>query len=333
MSGIFCFNTREDEIPYIKQWKKEHPNVEVNYTDKPVVPNTVDIAEGADGIVATQQIQYSGTVLRKLNDLGINILSLRNVGYDNVNMQVAKELNFKITNVPVYSPNAIAEHAAIQAARILRQTKAMDEKVSKGDLRWAPTIGREVRDQTVGVIGTGHIGRVFMQIMEGFGAKVIAYDPFENPELKKKGYYVDSIDDLYKQADVISLHVPATKENIHMINKDTINKMKDNVVIVNCSRGSLVDTDAVIAGLDSGKIYGFVMDTYEDEAGIFNADWRGKEIPDKRLVDLIHRSNVLVTPHTAFYTTHAVKNMIYKGFDNCLALIEGKTPDTLIEIP
>ena len=247
-------------------------------------------------------------------------------------MAKAKELGFQITNVPVYSPNAIAEHAAIQAARILRQDKAMDEKVARHDLRWAPTIGREVRDQVVGVIGTGHIGQVFMQIMEGFGAKVIAYDIFRNPELEKKGYYVDSLDDLYKQADVISLHVPDVPANVHMINDESIAKMKQDVVIVNVSRGPLVDTDAVIRGLDSGKIFGYAMDVYEGEVGIFNEDWEGKEFPDARLADLIARPNVLVTPHTAFYTTHAVRNMVVKAFDNNLELVEGKEAETPVKV-
>lgn len=331
MTKIFCYNTREDEIPFIKEWNKSHPDIEVEYTSDSVTPDTVKEANGADGIIATQQLDYSAEVLQKLADLGIRNLSLRNVGYDNVDLKKAKELNFKITNVPVYSPNAIAEHAAIQAARLLRQSKRMDEKMAHGDLRWAPTIGREVRDQTVGVIGTGHIGRVFMQIMEGYGAKVIAYDVFKNPELEKKGYYVDSLDDLYKQADVISLHVPATKDNIHMINDDSIKKMKKGVVIVNCARGALVDTDAVIRGLDNGEIFGFAMDTYEDEAGVFNANWTNDEIPDERLKDLIDRPNVLVTPHTAFYTTHAVQNMIFKGFDNCLAMVENREPESPVK--
>ncbi len=329
---IFAFSIRKDEEPYVKEWASKHPNIEVGYTDELLTPKTAKYAKGANGVVVYQQLDYTADTLQALADEGVTKMSLRNVGVDNIDMAKAKELGFEITNVPVYSPNAIAEHAAIQTARILRQTKVMDEKVANGDLRWAPTIGREVRDQTVGVIGTGHIGRVYMQIMEGFGAKVIAYDPFENPELKKQGYYVDSLDDLYAQADVISLHVPATKENFHMINQDTIAKMKDNVVLVNCSRGALVDTDAVIAGLDSGKIFGFVMDTYEDEVGIFNADWRGKQFPDSRLEDLIHRSNVLVTPHTAFYTTHAVRNMVIKAFDNNCELINGKPADTPVKV-
>ena len=208
----------------------------------------------------------------------------------------------------------------------------MDEKMAHGDLRWAPTIGREVRDQTVGVIGTGHIGRVFMQIMEGFGAKVIAYDVFKNPELEEKGYYVDSLDDLYKQSDVVSLHVPAMKDNYHMINEETIAKMKDDAVLVNVSRGPLVDTAAVAKALDDGKLFGFVMDTYEGEVGVFNEDWTGKEFPDPLLKDLIDRPNVLVTPHTAFYTTHAVRNMVVKAFDNNLAMVKGQEPDTPVEV-
>lgn len=329
---IFAFSIRKDEEPYVKEWANEHPDIDVDYTNKLLTPETAALAKGADGVVVYQQLDYTPDTLQALANEGITKMSLRNVGVDNINMAKAKELGFEITNVPVYSPNAIAEHAAIQTARILRQTKVMDEKIAKGDLRWAPTIGHEVRDQVIGVIGTGHIGRVYMQIMEGYGAKIIAYDPFENPELKAKGYYVEDLDDLYRQATVISLHVPATKENYHMINADSIAKMKDGVTLVNCSRGALVDTDAVIKALDSGKIFGFVMDTYENEVGIFNADWEGKNFPDARLNDLIHRPNVLVTPHTAFYTTHAVRNMVLKAFDNNLELVKGEKADTPVKV-
>lgn len=332
MTKIFAYAIREDEQPFVKEWEKAHPEVEVEFTDKLLTPETASLAKGADGAVVYQQLDYTAETLQALADNGITKMSLRNVGIDNIDMAKVKELGFQITNVPVYSPNAIAEHAAIQAARILRQDKRMDEKMAKRDLRWAPTIGREVRDQVVGVVGTGHIGQVFMQIMEGFGAKVIAYDIFKNPKLEEKGYYVDSLDDLYKQADVISLHVPDVPANVHMINDDTIAEMKDGVVIVNVSRGPLVDTQAVVRGLDSGKVFGYVMDTYEGEVGVFNEDWQGKEFPDAHLADLIDRPNVLVTPHTAFYTTHAVRNMVVKAFDNNLALVEGNEPETPVEV-
>ena len=332
MTKIFAYAIREYEKPFLKEWEDAHKDVEVEYTDKLLTPETAALAKGADGVVVYQQLDYTAETLQALADNGITKMSLRNVGVDNIDMAKAKELGFQITNVPVYSPDAIAEHAAIQAARILRQDKRMDEKVARHDLRWAPTIGREVRDQVVGVVGTGHIGQVFMKIMEGFGAKVIAYDIFKNPELEKKGYYVDSLDDLYKQADVISLHVPDVPANVHMINDKSIAEMKQDVVIVNVSRGPLVDTDAIIRGLDSGKVFGYVMDVYEGEVGVFNEDWEGKEFPDARLADLIARPNVLVTPHTAFYTTHAVRNMVVKAFDNNLELVEGKEAETPVKV-
>lgn len=332
MTKIFAYSIRKDEEPYLKEWAKNHPEVEVDYTADLLTPDTAAKAAGADGVVVYQQLDYTPETLNALADQGITKMSLRNVGVDNIDMATAKARGFEITNVPVYSPNAIAEHAAIQTARILRQTKVLDAKIAAGDLRWAPTIGREVRDQTIGVVGTGHIGQVYMQIMEGFGAKVIAYDVFHDPKLEAAGYYVDSLDDIYRQADVISLHVPALESTIKMINDETIAKMKDDAVLVNVSRGALVDTDAVIRALDSGKLFGFVMDTYENEVGIFNEDWRGKEFPDARLKDLIDRPNVLVTPHTAFYTTHAVRNMVVLAFDNNLALVKGEQPASPVEV-
>ncbi len=289
MTKIFAYAIRKDEEPFLNEWKDAHKDIEVEYTDKLLTPETAKLAKGADGVVVYQQLDYTPETLQALADAGVTKMSLRNVGVDNIDMDKAKELGFEITNVPVYSPDAIAEHAAIQAARVLRQDKRMD-------------------------------------------AKVIAYDIFKNPELEKKGYYVDSLDDLYKQADVISLHVPDVPANVHMINDESIAKMKDGVVIVNCSRGPLVDTDAVIRGLDSGKIFGFVMDTYEGEVGVFNEDWEGKEFPDARLADLIDRPNVLVTPHTAFYTTHAVRNMVTKAFDNNLKMINGEKPDSPVAL-
>ena len=272
MTKIFAYAIRKDEEPFLNEWKDAHKDIEVEYTDQLLTPETAKLAKGADGVVVYQQLDYTPETLQALADAGVTKMSLRNVGVDNIDMDKAKELGFEITNVPVYSPDAIAEHAAIQAARVLRQDKRMDEKMAKRDLRWAPTIGREVRDQVVGVVG------------------------------------------------------------VHMINDESIAKMKDGVVIVNCSRGPLVDTDAVIRGLDSGKIFGFVMDTYEGEVGVFNEDWEGKEFPDARLADLIDRPNVLVTPHTAFYTTHAVRNMVTKAFDNNLKMINGEKPDSPVAL-
>ena len=271
---IFAYGIRNDEKPALEDWKSAHPEVEVDYTQELLTPETAALAKGSDSVVVYQQLDYTPETLKALAEAGVTNMSLRNVGTDNIDFETAKALDFNISNVPVYSPNAIAEHAAIQVAALLSQAKVMENKVQKRDLRWEPTIRREVRDQVVGVVGTGHIGRVFLEIMRGFGAKVVAYDVYRNPELEAEGVYVDTLDELLEQSDIVSLHVPHIPGvNDQMINAETIAKMKDDAVLVNVSRGLLVDTDAVVAALDSKKLFGFVMDTYEGEVGVFNKDW------------------------------------------------------------
>ena len=329
---IFAYGIRDDEKPSLEDWKSAHPEVEVDYTQELLTPETAALAKGSDSAVVYQQLDYSRETLAALAEKGVTNLSLRNVGTDNIDFDAAKAFNFNVSNVPVYSPNAIAEHAAIQVSALLSQAKVMENKVQKRDLRWEPTIRREVRDQVVGVVGTGHIGRVFMQIMQGFGAKVIAYDVYRNAELEKTGVYVDTLDELLAQSDIVSLHIPHIPgTNDQMINAETIAKMKDDAVLVNVSRGLLVDTDAVVAALDSKKLFGFVMDTYEGEVGVFNKDWSVNGLDDKRLDDLISRENVFVTPHTAFYTTHAVKEMVHQSFDAAVAFAKGETPSIAVK--
>ncbi|WP_455647464.1 D-2-hydroxyacid dehydrogenase [Leuconostoc sp.] len=329
---IFAYGVRNDEKPALEDWKSAHPEVEVDYTQELLTPETAALAKGSDSVVVYQQLDYTPETLKALAEAGVTNMSLRNVGTDNIDFETAKALDFNISNVPVYSPNAIAEHAAIQVAALLSQAKVMENKVQKRDLRWEPTIRREVRDQVVGVVGTGHIGRVFLEIMQGFGAKVVAYDVYRNPELEAEGVYVDTLDELLEQSDVVSLHVPHIPGvNDQMINAETIAKMKDDAVLVNVSRGLLVDTDAVVAALDSKKLFGFVMDTYEGEVGVFNKDWSENGLEDKRLDDLISRENVYVTPHTAFYTTHAVREMVHQSFDAAVAFAKGETPANAVK--
>ena len=329
---IFAYGIRNDEKPALEDWKSAHREVEVDYTQELLTPETAALAKGSDSVVVYQQLDYTPETLKALAEAGVTNMSLRNVGTDNIDFETAKALDFNISNVPVYSPNAIAEHAAIQVAALLSQAKVMENKVQKRDLRWEPTIRREVRDQVVGVVGTGHIGRVFLEIMQGFGAKVVAYDVYRNPELEAEGVYVDTLDELLEQSDIVSLHVPHIPGvNDQMINAETIAKMKDDAVLVNVSRGLLVDTDAVVAALDSKKLFGFVMDTYEGEVGVFNKDWSENGLEDKRLDDLISRENVYVTPHTAFYTTHAVREMVHQSFDAAVAFAKGETPANAVK--
>ncbi|MCM0582588.1 D-2-hydroxyacid dehydrogenase [Weissella diestrammenae] len=331
MSKILAYGVREDEQSAMQRWASQHPEVQVDTTDVLLTPENATLAQGYDVVNILQAgIPVGESTLGQLDQMGIHTLTLRNVGTDDLDFDVLKKYQFNVSNVPRYSPNAIAEHAMIQMARLFRHFKQMDLKVYRHNLKWAPTIGREVRKQTIGIIGTGNIGRVAIQIAQGFGAKVIAYDKYRNAEIEAQGLYVDSLDELYAQADGISLHVPGLPENHHMIDAKAIAKMKDQVVIVNAGRGNLVDTDAIIAGLDAGKIDGFGMDTYEDEGGLFNVDWEGKDFPDTRVADLITRDNVIVSPHTAFYTWTATEEMVEQSLDAGLAFITGNTPEQAI---
>ncbi|GAY73133.1 D-2-hydroxyacid dehydrogenase [Lentilactobacillus kosonis] len=330
---IIAYGIRDDEKPYLDKWSDENPDVEVISTSQLLDESTVELASGADGVVAYQQKPYTNEVLDKLGSFGIKFLSLRNVGFDNVDAEAAKRNGIKVSNVPAYSPEAIAELTVTQLMRLLRKTNIFDRKQINGDLTWAPDIADELNQMTVGVIATGRIGRAVIKIYEGFGAKVIAYDVFHNPELEKRGIYVDTLDELFAKSDVISLHAPATKDNEHMLNAETFAKMKDGVYVLNPARGSLIDTDALIKALDSNKVGGAAVDVYEDEVGIFNTDFGSFEnIPDERLKNLMKRENVLVTPHIAFYTKRAVKNMVYFAMDANKSLIETGESDKLVDL-
>ncbi|WP_087716303.1 D-2-hydroxyacid dehydrogenase [Levilactobacillus brevis] len=319
---IIAYGIRDDEQPYLEQWSKDQ-GIEVKAVAELLDEQTVDLAKGYDGAVVYQQKPYTAAVLDQLAANGVTNLSLRNVGVDNVDADAVKRNGFKVTNVPAYSPAAIAELTVTQLMRLLRRTTTFDRKQAQGDLTWAPDIADELNQMTVGIVATGRIGRAAMRIYQGFGAKVIAYDVFHNPELEKQGIYVDTLDELYAQADVISLHAPATKDNDHMLDDAAFAKMKDGVWILNPARGALIDTDALIRALDSGKVAGTALDVYEDEVGIFNADFKNFDaIPDERLKNLMKRENVLVTPHIAFYTKTAVKNMVQFALNNNKQLIE-----------
>ncbi|GAK48201.1 D-lactate dehydrogenase [Secundilactobacillus oryzae JCM 18671] len=329
---IIAYGIRDDEKPYLDQWSKDQ-NIEVKAVSELLDEKSVDLADGYDGAVVYQQKPYTAEVLDKLASFGIKSLSLRNVGVDNIDADAIKRNDIKVTNVPAYSPAAIAELTITQLMRLLRRTPVFDKKQAAGNLQWAPDIADELGHMTVGVVATGRIGRAAMRIYEGFGAKVIAYDVYRNPELEAKGIYVDSMDELYAQADVISLHAPATKENEHMLNDETFAKMKDGVWILNPARGAIIDTDALIRALDSGKVAGAALDVYENEVGIFNTDFGSFDaIPDERLKNLMARDNVLVTPHIAFYTKTAVKNMVQFALNNNKQLIETGTADDIVEM-
>ncbi|MHC9536291.1 D-2-hydroxyacid dehydrogenase [Dellaglioa sp. BT-FLS60] len=327
---LIAFGMRKDEVGFGKQWAADN-QVEVEITEALLTTETVQQANGFDGIIALQTIPYDENLFSEMQKMGIKILSVRNVGVDNIDLVAAKKYGITVTNVPAYSPNAIAEFSVTQLMQLLRRTPEFNLKRQNQDYRWAPNISRELRSLTVGVIGTGRIGRVAMAIYKGFGAKVIAYDVYPNAELKKTGVYVDTLDELFKQADVITLHTPATKENEHMLNHDSFAKMKQGVLIVNTARGTLINTEDLIEALKSGQVGGAALDTYEFENPIFNHNLDGLGIEDPLFNELLSMINVILTPHIAFYTETAVKNMVEIALNSAQQFLTTGTADTEVK--
>lgn len=328
---IIAYGIRDDEEPYLDEWVEKN-NVEVTAISELLDSTTIDQAEGFDGIVAYQQKPYTSDLFEKMNKFGIHSFSLRNVGVDNVPAEAVIQNKIKISNVPAYSPSAIAELSVTQLLALLRKIPEFEYKMNHGDFRWEPDIGLELNQMTIGVIGTGRIGRAAIDIFQGFGAKIVAYDVFRNPELEKAGLYVDTLEELYQKVDVVTLHVPALKDNYHMLDEKAFNQMKDGVFILNYARGTLIDTQALLNALDSGKVAGAALDTYENEVGIFDVDHKDQPIQDPVFNNLFARRNVMITPHSAFYTRPAVKNMVQIALDNNKALIEKGSSANEVEL-
>ncbi|MBU3851085.1 MAG: D-2-hydroxyacid dehydrogenase [Candidatus Paralactobacillus gallistercoris] len=329
---IIAYAIRDDELPYVKQWSQEN-NIEVKVVQDLLTMDNVDLCKGCDGLVSYQQKPYTTALINRMHEDGIKYWSLRNVGIDNIDLDAVKQNGMILTNVPAYSPDSVGEFSVLSALRLIRQSKAYERKMRAGNFMWAPNIGKELHEMTVGIIGTGHIGGSALKYFQGFGCKIVAYNLHQYPEYQ--GLYVDTLDELYAQADIIDLHSPLTLQTKHMINDDAISKMKDGVYIINTARGEVVDTDALIRGLDNGKIAGAALDTYESEVGIFNNTFKDFDaIPDARLKNLMQRDNVLITPHIGFYTETAVRNMVYSGLTNNKQLIEsnGQKADSIVKL-
>ncbi|WP_353990274.1 D-2-hydroxyacid dehydrogenase [Pediococcus argentinicus] len=328
---IIAYGIRDDELPYLKEWEEKN-KIEVKAVQDLLTTDNIDLAKGFDGVVAYQQKPYSDGIFEKMNEYGIHAFSLRNVGVDNVPFETLRKFNINLSNVPAYSPSAIAELSVTQLMALLRRIPEFESKMKSGDFRWAPDIALELNQMTVGVIGTGRIGRAAMSLFKGFGAKLVCYDVFRNLEIEKEGLYVDTLEELYKQADVITLHVPALKDNYHMLNDEAFSQMKDGVFILNYSRGMLIDSESLIKALDSGKVAGAGLDTYENEVGIFDIDHGSQAIDDPIFNNLYNRENVMITPHSAFYTKTAVKNMVQIALDNNKSFIEKGTAENLVSL-
>lgn len=325
---VTMFSVRKDEIDFIEKYKKEFP-YEVSIVKESLTLKSVDKAKGSTGVIIIADSQIDREVLTQLKNYGVKFISSRSIGYDNIDIESAKEFGMLVSNSN-YSPYSVSEYTIFYSIMLLRKLPTIFRKMEQEDFSLRDVIGKELWTQTIGVIGTGKIGKAAINGFLGMGCKVLAYDIYPSEELKNKVEYVE-LDELFERSDIITTHLPLTKESYHIINSKNISKMKDGVIIINTARGELVDTQAILDGLESGKIGGAAFDVLDNEGEIYRYKNRDS-IEYNQYKKLRSYENVILTPHMSFYTEKAVNDMVYSAMSNMdCYLKEEKAPNNLIK--
>ncbi len=324
---MFVFSMRTfDELPCFEKYCLKY-GIEYDYTTETPCMDNLELAKGYD-VVNVITTVFDQPMLKKLHDMGVKCIATRTIGYDHIDVDYAKSLGMGVIHIS-YSPNSVADYAIMMMLMGLRRMPHIMERANIQDYTLKGKIGRELPDCTVGIIGTGRIGRTVIRHLSGFGCKMLAYDLYENEEVKQYAEYTD-LDTLLKNSDVITLHAPATDDNYHMIDASAIEKMKQDVVIINCARGALIDTDALIDGIESGKVGFAGLDVVEHESGLYYFNRMGEPLHNPKLAILRSYSNVLVSPHTAFYTEEAVANMAENSIIGAMKYMNGEDTPYLV---
>ena len=309
-----------DTKPYDKQSFEQYASddLKLKFFETKLNIDTADLARGCDVVCIFVNDTADATVIDKLYDLGVKVLALRCAGYNNVDVKHAYG-KIHVVHVPAYSPYAVAEHTMAMLLTSIRRIHKAYIRTKDFNFSLSGLTGFDLYGKTVGVIGTGKIGRVFIDICLGFGMKVLAYDKF--PTENAPCEYVE-LDRLFAESDIISLHCPLTPETHHIIDEKSISKMKKGVVILNTSRGALIDADALLDGIKSRKIGAACLDVYEEESDIFFEDFSGHIVDDDTLARLISMPNVIVTSHQAFLTEEALGNIAETTISNIKEISE-----------
>ncbi|MBC2600596.1 2-hydroxyacid dehydrogenase [Puniceicoccus vermicola] len=286
-----------------------HDKHEFTFIQDRLRPETVALATEADAVCPFVHDIVDEEVIRTLAENDCRLIALRCAGFNNVDLEAARKYGVTVTRVPAYSPYAVAEFAVGLILSLNRKIHRAYSRVREYDFSIDGLEGFDLHGKTVGIIGTGKIGVVFAGIMKGFGCKLLAYDPYPNEEMKALGAEYVSLDDLFAQSDIISLHCPLMKQTHHIIGAEALPKLKKGVMIINTSRGGLIDADAAIEGVKERIIGALGLDVYEEEEGIFFEDHSEGIMDDDRLLRLTSFPNVLITSHQAFFTRDALANI------------------------
>jgi len=325
---VCVFSTQKYDEQALTQWSS--PEIYWTFLSQKLDLVSVHGAAGADAVCVFVNDQLDAAVLQELKQLGVRFIALRCAGYNNVDIVVAKQLGLTVVRVPAYSPQAVAEHSVGLMLCLNRKFHKAYNRTRDNNFDLNGLLGFNLYQKTVGVIGTGRIGSAAAKILLGFGCQLLCVDPIINPELVKLGVSYVSLDELYQQADIISLYCPLTPDSLHLINDQSLAKMKVGVMLINTSRGALVDTKAVIKALKSAKIGYLGLDVYEQEADLFFKDLSDQIIGDEVFQRLLTFPNVLITGHQAFFTAEAMEQISKITSDNLLMLDRGDLcPNTI----
>ncbi|MCC8024992.1 MAG: D-isomer specific 2-hydroxyacid dehydrogenase family protein [Clostridium sp.] len=318
---ICAFGVRDDEREALENIGKEL-GADLLICQKEPTLETADEAAGCIGVTVSGQSMIDGPLLDKYKGMGVKYLTTRTRGVNHIDVDYARKIGLRVAFAS-YPPSSVAEFTIMMILMSLRNYKQSMWRGQVNDFALSGLLGTELGELAVGVVGTGQIGYQVIKYLSGFGCRILAYDPYEREEVKRYAEYVD-MDRIYRESHVITLHIPLLPETKHMINDKTIEIMRDGIVLVNCARGELADTEALISGIESGKIGALALDTIEGESGIIHGDHRTDILPNRNLFYLRQFRNVIMTPHMAFFTSTAVNSMVRCGLEGICKMEAGE---------
>lgn len=326
---IAFFSAQDYEQPFFNQVTSAQ-GWNIRYLPAPLTTDTAALAHGCEVVCIFVNDKADAAALVALHQMGVRLLALRCAGYNQVDLEAAKALGMQVARVPAYSPYAVAEHTLALILTLNRRTHKAFNRVREGNFYLGGLLGFDLNGRTVGLIGLGKIGLVTAKIMIGLGCKVLGYDPNVSEEASAMGVQQVTLEELLSSSDIVSLHCPLMPATHHMINEASIRKMKPGVMLINTSRGGLVDTQAVIEGLKSGQIGYLGLDVYEEEAHLFFRDLSERVIQDDVFMRLLSFPNVLITGHQGFFTQDAMENIAVTTAHNIAQYQQGVVLDNAV---
>ena len=320
---VAFFSTKTYDRTFFDAANRHHDHVLV-YFESRLNTQTARLARDFDAVCAFVNDRVDQEVISILAEGGVKLIALRSAGFNHVDLDAAREHKITVARVPAYSPNAVAEHTLALILSLNRKIHRAYNRVREGNFALDGLLGFDLHRRTIGIIGTGKIGQVFAQLMTGFGCTLLGYDPYPNQECEQIGLRYVELDELFAQSDVISLHCPLTPETHHIIDAQALSTMRDGSMLINTSRGGLVDTRAVIDALKSEKLGALGLDVYEEESELFFEDLSSQVLHDDVFARLLTFPNVIITGHQGFFTAEALSNIADTTIENLTAFAGGE---------